>query len=111
MVYRVKLNSSSTNCNYLYLVCNSIRCNDSVLFKTINRKVLDTILGFSAGVMIAAAFWSLISPSIELSSELGYISWLLPAVGFIVGGLFVLISDKFLDKALKNKDSNGRLFM
>ena len=74
-------------------------------FKTINRKVLDTILGFSAGVMIAAAFWSLISPSIELSSELGYISWLLPAVGFIVGGLFVLISDKFLDKALKNKDN------
>ena len=74
-------------------------------FKTINRKVLDTILGFSAGVMIAAAFWSLISPSIELSSELGYISWLLPAVGFIVGGLFVLISDKFLDKVLKNKEN------
>ena len=72
-------------------------------FKEINKKVLDTILGFSAGVMIAAAFWSLISPSIELSAELGYIEWLLPAVGFIVGGLFVLLSDKFLDKVLKSK--------
>lgn len=72
-------------------------------FKEMNKKVLDTILGFSAGVMIAAAFWSLIAPSIELSAELGYIQWLLPAVGFIIGGLFVLLSDKFLDKALKSK--------
>lgn len=53
--------------------------------------------------MIAAAFWSLIAPSIELSAELGYIEWILPAVGFIIGGLFVLFSDKFLDKALKVK--------
>ncbi len=74
-------------------------------FKEMNKKVLNTILGFSAGVMIAAAFWSLIAPSIELSAELGYIEWILPAVGFIIGGLFVLFSDKFLDKALKSKDS------
>lgn len=72
-------------------------------FKEVNKKVLDTILGFSAGVMIAAAFWSLIQPSIDLSAELGYIVWLLPAIGFISGGLFVLISDKFLDKMLKTK--------
>lgn len=71
-------------------------------FKEANRKVLDTILGFSAGVMIAASFWSLLAPALELSSELGYIEWLLPAIGFILGGLFVLISDKFLDKVLKN---------
>ena len=74
-------------------------------FKEMNKKVLNTILGFSAGVMIAAAFWSLIAPSIELSAELGYIEWILPAVGFIIGRLFVLFSDKFLDKALKSKDS------
>lgn len=72
-------------------------------FKNINKKVLSTILGFSAGVMIAASFWSLLSPSIELSEELGYIAWLLPTIGFITGGLFVLFSDKFLDKALKEK--------
>lgn len=72
-------------------------------FKNINKKVLNTILGFSAGVMIAASFWSLLAPSIDLSYELGYIAWILPSLGFIVGGLFVLLSDKFLDKVLKSK--------
>ena len=74
-------------------------------FKNINKKVLNTILGFSAGVMLAASFWSLLSPAIELSNELGYIAWLLPTIGFIVGGLFVLFSDRFLDKVLKNNRS------
>ena len=72
-------------------------------FKEVNGKILNTILGFSAGVMIAAAFWSLLEPSIDLSQELGYIAWILPAVGFITGSLFVLLSDKFLDKMLKNR--------
>ena len=74
-------------------------------FKNINKKVLNTILGFSAGVMLAASFWSLLSPAIELSNELGYIAWLLPTIGFTVGGLFVLFSDRFLDKVLKNNRS------
>ena len=73
-------------------------------FKQMNKKMLDTILGFSAGVMIAASFWSLISPALELSDELGYIEWLLPAIGFIVGGIFILLTEKFLDKVLKNKE-------
>ena len=72
-------------------------------FKEVNKKVLNTILGFSAGVMIAASFWSLLSPAIDLSAELGYIVWLLPATGFIIGGLFVLLSDRFLDNVLKNR--------
>lgn len=72
-------------------------------FKEINRKILDTILGFSAGVMVAASFWSLLAPALDLSSELGYIEWLLPSIGFIAGGIFVLFSDKFLDKALKGR--------
>ena len=66
-------------------------------FKEVNKKVLNTILGFSAGVMIAASFWSLLSPAIDLSNELGYIAWVLPAIGFIIGSLFVLLSDKLLD--------------
>lgn len=72
-------------------------------FREMNKKVLNTVLGFSAGVMIAASFWSLLSPAIDLSEELGYIAWVLPTIGFIVGGLFVLLSDKFLDRVLKNK--------
>ncbi|MCI8777553.1 MAG: ZIP family metal transporter [Bacilli bacterium] len=74
-------------------------------FKNVNKKVLNTILGFSAGIMIAASFWSLLSPAIDLSIELDYIAWLLPMIGFIVGGLFVLLSDRFLDKVLKNKNN------
>lgn len=74
-------------------------------FKEMNKKILSIILGFSAGVMIAASFWSLLSPSIELSKQLGYITWLLPAVGFFIGGIFVLLSDRFLDKIL-NKQNN-----
>ena len=75
-------------------------------FKEPNKKILDLILGFSAGVMIAAAFWSLLLPSLDLSEELGYIEWLLPSLGFIFGGLFVLLSDKFLDKVLSNRKNN-----
>lgn len=75
-------------------------------FKEPNKKILDLILGFSAGVMIAAAFWSLLLPSLDLSKELGYIEWLLPSLGFIFGGMFVLLSDKFLDKVLINRKSN-----
>lgn len=72
-------------------------------FKNMNGKVLNTILGFSAGVMIAASFWSLLAPAIDLSEKLGYVIWLLPTAGFVFGGLFVLFSDKFLDKILKSK--------
>lgn len=75
-------------------------------FKEPNKKILDLILGFSAGVMIAAAFWSLLLPSLDLSKELGYVEWLLPSLGFIFGGLFVLLSDKFLDKVLSNRKNN-----
>ena len=43
------------------------------------------MLGFASGVMIAASFWSLLAPSIELSEQLGYIKWLFPSLGFIGG--------------------------
>lgn len=72
-------------------------------FKQVNKQLLNTILGFSSGVMIAASFWSLIAPAVTLSEELGYIEWILPAFGFCIGGIFVLLSDKFLDKVLKGR--------
>lgn len=68
--------------------------------KKINTKFLDSMLGFGAGVMIAASFWSLLAPAISLSETLNYIPWLLPALGFISGGLFVIFADKFLDKMI-----------
>ena len=70
-----------------------------LFFKSVNRKVLDCMLGFGAGVMIAASFWSLLNPAIQLSGELGVKNtWLLPAMGFLVGGVFIIISERFLDK-------------
>lgn len=54
-----------------------------------NQKLLDFLLGFAAGVMIAASFWSLLAPSIQLSEELGYRAWLPAVVGFLGGGLFL----------------------
>lgn len=75
-------------------------------FKNINQKFLDLMLGFASGVMIAASFWSLLAPSIELSEQLNYIKWLLPSFGFIGGGIFVILVDKFLDKVLKKEKSD-----
>ncbi len=74
-------------------------------FKSMNKKILDLMMGFAAGVMIAASFWSLLSPAIELSLELGKNAWLTAAVGFAAGGLFVIGSDLLLSRAefIQNK--------
>ena len=59
-------------------------------FKTINRKVLDAMLGFAAGVMIAASFWSLLAPAIEMADADGSVaSWIPAVVGFLLGGVFL----------------------
>lgn len=66
------------------------------LNKNINKKLLSGMLGFAAGVMIAASCWSLLVPSIELSTELGLSSWIPPVIGFLLGGLFLYVIDKIL---------------
>ena len=65
-------------------------------FKTINRKVLDSMLGFAAGVMIAASFWSLLAPAIQMSEEAGNLPWLAPTIGFLAGGIFLKLADSIL---------------
>lgn len=74
-------------------------------FKRINQKILDIALGFASGVMIAASFWSLLNPSIELSHKLGYVDWLFPSLGFLCGGVFVILADIFLDNMMKKKSN------
>jgi len=64
--------------------------------RTINPKILDCMLGFAAGVMIAASFWSLLAPGIDMAEQLGHIPWLTAVVGFMGGGLFMRLTDKFL---------------
>jgi ZIP family zinc transporter len=65
-------------------------------FKTINRRVLDSMLGFAAGVMIAASFWSLLAPAIEMAQESSLPAWFPAVVGFLLGGLFLRIVDNLL---------------
>jgi ZIP family zinc transporter len=65
-------------------------------FKTINKRILNAMLGFAAGVMIAASFWSLLKPAIEMAEASGGISWIPAVVGFLSGGAFLLLIDKIL---------------
>lgn len=64
--------------------------------KTVGNKVLDTMMGFAAGVMIAASFWSLLVPSIDMAAHQGVIEWLPAVIGFLTGGLFLRICDQYL---------------
>jgi ZIP family zinc transporter len=66
------------------------------LFKEINRKMLDGMLGFAAGVMIAASFWSLLAPAIEMVENEGGIPWIPAVIGFLAGGAFLWLTDKIL---------------
>ena len=65
-------------------------------FKTINRKLLDAMLGFAAGVMIAASYWSLLAPAIEMAEESGGPPWVPATIGFLAGGVFLWLIDKIL---------------
>ncbi len=65
-------------------------------FKNMNRAVLDGMLGFTGGVMIAASFWSLLAPAIEMSSGDGFVKVIPAAVGFALGALFIFGLDKIL---------------
>ncbi|MDO4543872.1 MAG: ZIP family metal transporter [Clostridia bacterium] len=77
--------------------------------KSMNQRILDTMMGFAGGVMIAASFWSLLAPAIELSTELGNNAWLTAAVGFLLGGGFIMGTDLLLCKGRSRERNNGRM--
>lgn len=84
------------------------------MFKKLNKSVMDAMLGFAAGVMIAASFFSLISPAIEMAENLNMISWIIVSIGFFAGGLLLFIGDKVYDKCnrkLKKNDKFKRSMM
>jgi ZIP family zinc transporter len=64
--------------------------------KKINQKFMDSMLGFAAGVMIAASFWSLLAPGIEMAEQMGLTPWLTAAIGFMGGGIFMRVIDNYL---------------
>ncbi len=78
------------------------------LFKKVNKNLMDGMLGLSAGVMLAATFWSLLSPALEMATELKLIPWLIVSLGIIAGGILLFLGDKFFshqEDKFKNKRS------
>ncbi len=72
-------------------------------FKNINKNFLDAMLGISAGVMIAASFFSLLNPAIEMAKSLNLIVWLVLLIGFTLGGTILYLIDKFTNKLLSSR--------
>lgn len=66
------------------------------LGRELSRRMLDGMLGFAAGVMIAASYWSLLAPAIEMSEGLGVPLWFPAVTGFLLGGIFLRIVDAIL---------------
>lgn len=64
--------------------------------KKVNTRLMDSMLGFAAGVMIAASFWSLLAPGIEMAGQMGHTPWLTAVIGFMGGGLFMRLMDRLL---------------
>ena len=73
-------------------------------FREVKKSIMDALLGFSAGVMIAASFWSLLSPAIELADSMNMISWLVVFLGFFSGGLLLFLGDKLYDFIQRKND-------
>jgi ZIP family zinc transporter len=66
------------------------------LAKNVSRSLLNAMLGFAAGVMIAASFWSLLAPAIAMSEGSGVPGWIPAVVGFLLGGAFLWVVDRIL---------------
>lgn len=78
--------------------------------KNMNEKVQKMIVGFAAGVMIAASVWSLILPAVEMAENQGVIPWIPPAVGFALGVIFLLVINKMAEK-VETKTNGKKLNM
>ncbi len=79
-----------------------------VFFKTPGRRVMDLMLGFASGVMIAASFWSLLQPAIERAEQSSRLpAYLVAAMGFLFGAVFMWGSDKIVTLSRKNADRSS----
>ena len=75
------------------------------LFKKVNKNIMDAMLGFASGVMVAASFWSLLSPSIDMSNSLGLCAWFTILIGFMGGGILLFTGDKIYEHVTDRSDS------
>ena len=76
-------------------------------FKKVNGTVLDAMLGLSAGVMISASFFSLLNPAINQASNLGMNAWIVVSLGFLLGGLLLILGDLFFNRFFEKKNKKN----
>lgn len=81
--------------SFTYLL-TAIGASGVFFVKEVKQKLLDGMLGFAAGVMIAASYWSLLEPAIEMADKLGGPIWFPPLTGFIAGAVFLRLLDRLL---------------
>ncbi len=77
------------------------------VFKSVNRRVMDIMMGFSAGVMIAASYWSLLEPALTLAEDIGENAAFIAAAGFMAGGVFIICSDLLLGRKMAAGDKGN----
>lgn len=83
-------------------------------FKKINKNISDIILGISAGIMLAASYFSLLNPAIESAKTLSNCAALVVAFGFFLGGLLLFTTDKIFSKIMKKKkkkENSKKIFL
>ncbi len=106
------------NLNYIYqaLIATTFTFLVTILgssvvffFKKINKSIMDAMLGFAAGVMTSASYFSLLAPAITASQNLNFKPWLIPTLGFILGGILLFTADKIFRKIFNQK--NKRILM
>lgn len=79
-------------------------------FKKVSSSILNIMMGVSAGIMISASIWSLLNPAIEQATKLEMTAWLVASLGFMVGCIFLYLSDIFFERLLsKNKRQYSKL--
>ena len=79
-------------------------------FKNINKRIMDCFMGVASGVMIAAAFWSLLQPALELCDQIN-ISKIYCCIGFFIGGVFIIGSDLLMNRFSKIENTKKKEFL
>lgn len=75
-------------------------------FKGVNKNLMDGMLGFAAGIMIAASFFSLLSPAISMMDELNMNAWVIASIGLLLGGVLLFIGDKIFEHFYDNDEKS-----
>lgn len=82
-----------------------------IFFKKVDKNVLAMMLSLSAGIMLAASFFSLISPALSGAESLNLNPWLVVSIGFVIGGIFLIVSDKLLSTRISDNKGKKRLIL